>query len=79
MTVLDFKHWCFRNTLRVTKSNQLDSVDPKAKRALMLGNPEEEFDFAGIHVKVDIAESYAYHKDGVVDIDGLKKWLVRLI
>lgn len=69
----------FRNTLRVTKSSQLESVDPQTKKAAMLGNPDEDFDFAALHVKVDIAETYAFHKDGSVDIEGLKKWLARQI
>uniref|UniRef100_A0A6P7G1H8 Signal recognition particle receptor subunit beta n=1 Tax=Diabrotica virgifera virgifera TaxID=50390 RepID=A0A6P7G1H8_DIAVI len=63
------------NTLRITKSNQLESVDPKMKKTALLGDPEEDFDFAALPLKVDIAESYAYHKNGTVDIDGLKKWL----
>ncbi|CAH1112805.1 unnamed protein product [Psylliodes chrysocephalus] len=66
------------NTLRITKSSQLESVDPKAKRAALLGDPDEDFDFAGLPIKVDIAESYAFHKNGSVDIEGLKKWLARL-
>ncbi|CAG9862570.1 unnamed protein product [Phyllotreta striolata] len=66
------------NTLRVTKSNQLESVDAKAKKAALLGNPEEDFDFATLPLKIDIAESYAYHKNGTVDIEGVKKWLARL-
>ncbi|KAJ8920053.1 hypothetical protein NQ315_011706 [Exocentrus adspersus] len=65
------------NMLRITKSKQLDSVDPKVKRASVLGNASEDFDFAALPVKVDIAESYAWHKDGSVDIEGLKKWLAR--
>lgn len=68
----------YRNTLRITKSSQLESVDPKAKRAALLGDPDEDFDFAGLPIKVDIAESYAFHKNGSVDIEGLKKWLARL-
>lgn len=54
-------------------------MDPKAKKTAMLGNPDEDFDFAALHVKVDFAESYAYHKDGSVDIEGLKKWLARQV
>lgn len=65
--------------MRVTKASQLESVDPKAKKAALLGNSDEDFDFAALHVKVDIAESCAYHKDGSVDIEGLKKWLARQI
>ncbi|XP_074030347.1 signal recognition particle receptor beta [Leptinotarsa decemlineata] len=67
------------NTLRITKSNQLESVDHKAKRIAMLGDPDEDFDFAALPLKVDIAESYAFHKNGSVDIEGLKKWLDRQI
>lgn len=65
--------------MRITKSSQLDSVDPKAKKAALLGNPDEYFDFGALHVKVDFAESYAYHKDGAIDIEGLKKWLARQV
>lgn len=67
----------FRGTLRITKSSQLDSVDPKAKKAAMLYNPNEDFDFGLVHLKVDFAESYACHKDGSVDIEGVKKWLAK--
>lgn len=65
--------------MRITKSSQLDSVDPKAKKTAMLGNPKEEFDFGLVHLKVDFAESYAYHKDGSVDIEGVNKWLARQV
>ncbi|KAJ8945040.1 hypothetical protein NQ318_019035 [Aromia moschata] len=60
------------NTLRITKSKQLESVDPKAKKTAILGNIDEDFDFAVLHVKVDIAESYACSKNNAVDIEGLK-------
>lgn len=62
----------------MTKSSQLESVDPKAKKTAILGDISEDFDFAAIHVKVDIAESYGCHKNGTADIEGLKKWLDRL-
>lgn len=65
--------------MRITKSNQLESVDSKAKKTTLLGNPDEDFDFAAVHVKVDFAESYGHHKDGSGDIEGLKKWLLRQI
>ncbi|CAH1969580.1 unnamed protein product [Acanthoscelides obtectus] len=65
------------NTLRTTKSSQLESVDLKAKKVAILGDVNEYFDFAAIGMKVDIAESYAYHKDGSVDINGLKTWFLR--
>nr|CAI5845575.1 unnamed protein product [Callosobruchus analis] len=65
------------NTLRTTKSSQLESVDPKAKKAATLGDINEYFDFAALGLKVDIAESYAYHKNGSVDIEGLKTWFLR--
>lgn len=67
------------NTLRTTKSSQLESVDPKAKKVSLLGDSEEDFDFGALPLKVDIAESYAYHKNGSVNIEGLKKWLSRQI
>ncbi|CAH1170370.1 unnamed protein product [Phaedon cochleariae] len=67
------------NTLRITKSSQLESVDPNVKNAAKLGNSNEDFDFAALPMKVDIAESYAFHKNGMVDIEGLKKWLARQV
>ncbi|KAJ8974030.1 hypothetical protein NQ317_001818 [Molorchus minor] len=65
------------NTLRITKSKQLESVDAKNNRIAILGDPDEDFDFAALHVKVDIAESYGCSKSNSVDIEGLKKWLAR--
>ncbi|KAG5889249.1 hypothetical protein JTB14_006385 [Gonioctena quinquepunctata] len=67
------------NTLRITKSSQLASVDPKAKQIAMLGDPDEDFDFAALPLKVDMAESYAFHKNGTYDNEGLKKWLNRQV
>lgn len=75
----NLKHFIYRNTLRVTKSNQLESVDPKTKQAAMLGDPNAEFDFSMLDVKIDLAESYAFHKNGSIDLEGLNKWLLRQI
>lgn len=67
---------CFSNTLRITKSSQLDSVDPKAKRSAILGKNDENFDFNLFNV--EFAESCGYSKDNAVRISELEKWLLKI-
>lgn len=64
------------NTLKITKSNQLQSVDPKANKSkIILGSKDGEFSFSGMNMKVEFAESYAQHKNGSVNLDTLKDWI----
>lgn len=65
-----------RNTLRITKASQLESVDPKDKKSVGLGNDDGEFDFDLL--KVEFAECNAFSSDASVNIDGLKEWLLKI-
>jgi signal recognition particle receptor subunit beta len=65
------------NTLQITKSRQLDSVDPKARRIASLGSDDSDFSFSGLHYKIEFAESFAFNKNGSVNIEELKKWVVK--
>lgn len=66
-----------RNTLRITKASQLESVDPKDRKNVgLLGDSDEEIDFDAL--KVEFAESNGFSKDDEVDIDGLKEWLIQI-
>lgn len=66
-----------RNTLRITKSSQLESVDPKAKtNNILVGNSNDEFDFELL--KVEFAECNGFGKDEAANIDELKKWLLKV-
>lgn len=60
----------------MTKSSQLDSVDPKARKNVTLVRKGESFEFA--RMKVDFAECTAYGKDESVNIEGLEKWLLNV-
>ncbi|KAJ3642394.1 hypothetical protein Zmor_025186 [Zophobas morio] len=66
------------NTLRITKSSQLDSVDPKARKSASLGTSDSDFSFSSLNCKVEFAESFAFNKNGSVDVDQLKKWLSKI-
>lgn len=61
-----------RNTLRITKASQLESVDPKAKKNV----GSEDFDFESL--KVEFVECNAFSKDDSANIEELKKWLVKI-
>lgn len=61
-----------RNTLRITKASQLESVDPKAKKNV----GAEDFDFDSL--KVEFVECNAFSKDGSANIEELKQWLVKI-
>lgn len=64
----------YRNTLRITKASQLESVDPKDKKNVGLGNGDFDFDL----LKVEFAECHAFSKEDDVDIDQLEKWLLKI-
>ncbi|RZB40677.1 signal recognition particle receptor subunit beta [Asbolus verrucosus] len=66
------------NTLCITKSSQLDSVDPKAKKLVNLGSGDKDLSFSTMHFKIDFAESFAFNKNGSVNIEELEKWLVKI-
>ncbi|XP_044270475.1 signal recognition particle receptor subunit beta [Tribolium madens] len=66
------------NTLRVTKTHQLASVDPKEKKIASLGAPDCDFSFANSPYKVDFVETFACSKNGAVDIEHLKAWVAKI-
>lgn len=68
-------NFTFRHTVAVTKSRQLDSVDPKAKRNVLRNN-EDGFDFNAY--RVEFAECNASSKDNSGDIEELRKWLLKI-
>lgn len=47
----------YRNTLRVTKSSQLDSVDEKGKTSTYLGKEGVDFDFSTLPLNVEFIET----------------------
>lgn len=67
---------CCRNTLRITKASQLESVDPKEKRNITLGTNIGEFDFDSLNV--EFAECNAFSKEDSVNIGDLRKWLLKI-
>ncbi|EFA10591.1 signal recognition particle receptor subunit beta [Tribolium castaneum] len=66
------------NTLRVTKSHQLASVDPKEKKIASLGAPDCDFSFACSPFKVDFVEGFGCSKNGAADIEQLKAWVAKI-
>lgn len=66
------------NTLRNTQLNQLKQLDSKENVTNKLGDINKDFSFSSLYCKVEFAESYAYHKNGSVDLEGLKKWIRKL-
>jgi len=66
------------NTLRNTQLNQPTQLDAKENVKNKLGDLSKDFSFSSLYCKVDFAESYAFHKNGSVDLDGLKKWIRKL-
>ncbi|XP_076250054.1 signal recognition particle receptor beta [Rhynchophorus ferrugineus] len=66
------------NTLRNTQLNQLEQLDAKEHTNSKLGDISKDFSFANLYCKVDFTESYAFSKNGSVDLEGLKKWVGKL-
>lgn len=70
-----------RNLLRVTKSNQLESVDSsQATNTTILGKVGKDFEFSHLNCRVDIAESSANtgDDDNPADIKTLQEWILKL-
>lgn len=68
------------NTLRVTKSSQLESVDPKTKKNAFLGDEKRDFDFSQLNQKVEFCEANATTKDDKdsINLEELNQWLVKV-
>ncbi|XP_030751248.1 signal recognition particle receptor subunit beta [Sitophilus oryzae] len=67
------------NTLRNTQLNQLEQLDSKDNARYKLGDVSKDFSFSNLYCKVEFAESFAFNKNGSVDLQALKVWLGRLV
>lgn len=63
---------CFSDTLRLTKSNQLESIDGKRNTAV-LGKKKKRFDFSHYQTPIEFAEVVAASQDVV--LEPIKDWL----
>ncbi|XP_028173518.1 signal recognition particle receptor subunit beta [Ostrinia nubilalis] len=66
------------NLVRVTKSNQLKSVDPaETNTAVFLGKQGKDFQFSHLNCKVDVAECSANtgNERDYADLKMLKEWI----
>lgn len=69
------------NLVRVTKSSQLESVDPtQTNITAYLGKSGKDFEFSHLNCKVDIAEGSAnnFDDDNPSDIKALQDWISKL-
>ncbi|XP_044732124.1 signal recognition particle receptor subunit beta [Chrysoperla carnea] len=68
------------NTLRITKSSQLESTDSSQNTTQVLGKDGKEFEFSALPYKVTFAECTATCKDEdkPYDIEPLYNWLQKL-
>ncbi|KAM3965266.1 signal recognition particle receptor beta [Aphomia sociella] len=69
------------NLVRVTKSNQLQSVDPsQSNNSTYLGKLGKDFEFSHLGSRVDISECSANtgDDDAPADIKALKDWISKL-
>ncbi|XP_041979436.1 signal recognition particle receptor subunit beta [Aricia agestis] len=69
------------NLVRVTKSSQLESVDPsQSSSASFLGKMGRDFEFSHLSCRVDIAESSASTGDdeNPTDMKALEEWISKL-
>lgn len=66
--------------MQLTKSNQLESVDPKSKKSVVLVDGEK-FDFDLLSsVKVDFADCHALSSENESpNLAGLESWLSKLV
>ncbi|CAH0398428.1 unnamed protein product [Chilo suppressalis] len=69
------------NLVRVTKSSQLQSVDPsQSNNSTYLGKPGKDFEFAHIGSKVEFAECSANtgDDDNPADMKALQDWIYKI-
>jgi hypothetical protein len=71
----------FRNLVRVTKSSQLQSVDPsQSNNFKYLGKQGKDFEFSHLGCKVEVAECSANtgDDDNPADMKSLEDWVSKL-
>lgn len=66
---------CFRDTLRLTKANQLESIDGK-KNKVILGKKKKHFEFLHCQMPIEFAEVSASSQE--VDLDPIESWLEKV-
>lgn len=66
---------CFRNTLKLTKSNELESIDGK-KNKTILGKKKKHFEFSHCQMPVEFAEVISASQDVV--LEPVKEWLEKI-
>lgn len=65
----------YRDTLRLTKSSQLESIDGK-KNKTVLGKKKKQFEFSHCQMPVEFAEVTSVSQDVVVE--PIKDWLEKI-
>lgn len=70
---------CFRDTLRLTKSNQLESIDGKKNKAI-LGKKKKHFEFSHCQMQVEFAEVISTENSESQDVvlDPVIDWLEKI-
>lgn len=71
----------FSNTLRRTKSSQLQSVSSENDKKAFLGRDDKDFEFSHVaHLQIEFAESTAVNKDqhNPMDLEQVKMWLTKV-
>ncbi|KAF4524844.1 hypothetical protein B566_EDAN014695 [Ephemera danica] len=69
------------NTLRTTKSSQLESISESGERTIFLGKESKDFEFEHLGpIRVDFAESTAFNKekDTSPDLSQVEEWLSKI-
>lgn len=69
------------NLVRMTKSNQLQSVDPsQSNTVIYLGKQGKDFDFSHLSMKVEVTDSSILNGDpeSTPDIKNIENWLAKL-
>lgn len=69
------------NTLRTTKSSQLESISESGERTIFLGKESKDFEFEHLGpIHVDFAESTAFNKekDTSPDLSQVEQWLSKI-
>ncbi|XP_063536069.1 signal recognition particle receptor subunit beta [Cydia strobilella] len=68
------------NLVRVTKSNQLQSVDPSVSNSAYLGKPGKPFEFSQLSSKIEVVEGSANadDDDAPTQMSALQEWISKL-
>lgn len=71
--------FAYRNLVRVTKTRQLESVDPTSSENVFLGKQGKDFEFSQLIQNIDFAECSAVStEEKSAQLDQLTKWISRI-